>query len=99
MLCWEAQEKDGQPVTAEDMAKLQEIMRKRVDALGVSEPIIQVVGSNRLIVEIAGIDDPDAAINLIAKTAELKFTAGDTVTDDGTNVTPEEKSLFYWIMS
>lgn len=82
----EAQEKDGQPVTAEDMAKLQEIMRKRVDALGVSEPIIQVVGSNRLIVEIAGIDDPDAAINLIGKTAELKFIAGDAKIVEGESI-------------
>ena len=84
----EAQEKDGQPVTADDMAKLQEIMRKRVDALGVSEPIIQVVGNNRLIVEIAGINDPDAAINLIGKTAELKFIAGDVKTDDVANIIP-----------
>ncbi|AMP20618.1 hypothetical protein AZF37_05010 [endosymbiont 'TC1' of Trimyema compressum] len=84
----EAQEKDGQPVTADDMAKLQEIMRKRVDTLGVSEPIIQVVGNNRLIVEIAGINDPDAAINLIGKTAELKFIAGDVKTNDGANIIP-----------
>ena len=84
----EAQEKNGQLVTTDDMNKLQEIMRKRVDSLGISEPIIQLMGNNRLIIEIAGINNPDAAINLIGKTAELKFIIGDAKTDDIVNAIP-----------
>lgn len=72
-----AKENNGQPVTANDMNKLQEIMRKRVDSLGINEPVVQIVGNNRLIVDMAGINDRDDAINLIGKTAELKFISGD----------------------
>jgi preprotein translocase subunit SecD len=48
-------------------------MRQRVDELGVSEPIIQLSGDNRLVVELAGIDDPEKAVEIIGKTAKLEF--------------------------
>jgi preprotein translocase subunit SecD len=43
-----------------------------VDALGVKEPYIQRSG-NRIIVELAGVDDPNKAIDVIGKTALLEF--------------------------
>ncbi len=51
-----------------------EIIRNRVDEFGVSEPNIQRYGKNRIIVELAGIDDADRARKLIQRTASLEFT-------------------------
>ncbi|MBQ3180460.1 MAG: protein translocase subunit SecD, partial [Firmicutes bacterium] len=50
---------EGQTVTADDMEALKEVIRKRVDNMGVSEPIIQLEGEDRIIVQLAGVDDPD----------------------------------------
>ena len=64
---------DGQTITNEDMNQLVTVLDQRVNELGVNEPIIQVEGSDRIIVELAGVDDPEAAIELIGKTAQLEF--------------------------
>ena len=50
-----------------------EIIRNRIDALGVSEPIIQKEGANRIIVDIPGVKEPEKAIDIIGKTALLEF--------------------------
>ncbi len=50
-----------------------ETIRNRVDAIGVSEPTIQKQGDNRILVQLPGIKDPDRAIELIGKTAQLHF--------------------------
>jgi preprotein translocase subunit SecD len=50
-----------------------EIIRNRVDGLGVSEPIIQKEGTNHIIVDLPGISDPQRAIEIIGKTALLEF--------------------------
>jgi len=51
-----------------------EIIRNRVDEFGVSEPTIQKYGANRIIVELAGVQDSERARNLIQRTASLEFT-------------------------
>lgn len=60
------------PVTDAGMAGAMDIIQRRVNALGVKEPYIQRSG-NRIIVEIAGVDDPNKAIEVIGKTALLEF--------------------------
>ena len=50
-----------------------EIIRNRIDEFGVSEPTIQKYGSNRIIVELAGVNDSNRARNLIQRTASLEF--------------------------
>ncbi len=50
-----------------------EIIRNRVDEFGVSEPVIQRSGHNRIIVELAGVKDTERARNLIRSTALLEF--------------------------
>ena len=50
-----------------------EIIRNRVDQFGVSEPTIQRVGNKRIIVELAGVTDPDRARDLIKDVALLEF--------------------------
>ena len=50
-----------------------EIIRNRVDEFGVSEPLIQKVGSERIIVELPGIQDEDRAKSLVQQAAYLEF--------------------------
>jgi len=50
-----------------------EIVRRRVDSLGVSEPLIQPQGNSQIIVELPGIADPAKAIAMIGTTALLEF--------------------------
>lgn len=73
----EGQDTPEHKVTTEDMKQLQAVMRQRVDELGVSEPVIQLVGRNRLSVELAGIKNPDEAVEIIGKTAMLEFKTPD----------------------
>jgi protein-export membrane protein SecD len=53
--------------------RAERIIRNRVDELGVEEPIIQKVGQDRLIVELAGITDEARARELIGQTAMLEW--------------------------
>ncbi len=50
-----------------------EIIRNRVDALGVAEPSIQSQGESWIIIQLPGIKDPQRAIDLIGQTALLEF--------------------------
>ncbi len=64
---------DQADVTPEQMAEVRRVIDRRVNAIGVAEPIVQTAGSNRIIVELPGIQNPDAAIDLIRQTALLEF--------------------------
>jgi len=55
------------------VVRAEEIIRNRIDQFGVAEPVIQLVGNKRIIVELAGIDDPDRAKEIIHNTALLEF--------------------------
>tara|TARA_B100000674_G_scaffold166867_3_gene134223 strand:- start:147 stop:1925 length:1779 start_codon:yes stop_codon:yes gene_type:complete len=50
-----------------------EIIRNRIDAMGVTEPIIQTKGNNQIVIEIAGIQDTSRAESLIKNTGKLEF--------------------------
>src|SRR6476619_6163010 len=49
------------------------IMRSRIDKLGVSEPEIRKQGSNQIVIQLAGVHDPNKAAQIIGTTAQLKF--------------------------
>jgi len=55
------------------MQGVRDVVERRVNVFGVAEPIIQVIGEDRLIVELAGIKDVNQAINLIGETPFLEF--------------------------
>src|SRR5690606_34305543 len=59
----------------EDYAVQQNLttLRNRVNELGVAEPIVQRQGSNRIVVELPGVQDTAAAKRIIGKTANLEF--------------------------
>jgi len=50
-----------------------DIISRRVDAFGVSEPVIQKQGQNRVSIQLPGIRDMQAAIDLVGQTAELDY--------------------------
>ncbi|MEK7589149.1 MAG: protein translocase subunit SecD [Patescibacteria group bacterium] len=55
------------------MAGIRDVIERRVNIFGVAEPIVQVSGNDRLIVELAGIQDVNRAIQLIGETPFLEF--------------------------
>jgi preprotein translocase subunit SecD len=55
-----------------------EVVRKRIDALGTREPTIIRQGTNRIVVQVPGLDDPTALKELLGKTAKLDFKLVDT---------------------
>ncbi len=59
--------------TADDLREAANNVAKRVNALGVTEPTVQVQGSNHILVELPGETNPQEAINTIQKTALLEF--------------------------
>ncbi len=69
----EAEDTDIAKVDDDAMQRVVSIMEKRVNELGLTEPIVQREGERRVIIELAGIKDPDAAIQTIGKTAMLEF--------------------------
>jgi SecD/SecF fusion protein len=50
-----------------------EIVRRRIDELGTSEPTIQRQGEDRIIVQLPGLNDPDRVKNLLGQTAKMNF--------------------------
>ena len=69
----EAEDTPEAQVNDDAMQRVVSIMEKRVNELGLTEPIIQREGERRVIIELPGIKDPDAAIQTIGKTAMLEF--------------------------
>jgi len=57
------------------------ILRNRVNELGVAEPLVQRQGTDRIVVELPGIQDTARAKEILGATATLEFHAGDFDTD------------------
>ena len=69
-------ETEDSPTTkadAEATDRAVEVLRRRVDALGVSEPTLARSGENRIIVELPGVQDSAAAAEAVGQTAQLTF--------------------------
>ena len=70
-----------------------ETIRSRVDEFGVTEPTILRQGTDRILIQLPGIEDPQRAITLVKRTAVLKFM----IVDDGAspdNVPPGDVVLY-----
>lgn len=85
----------------EDFAIQQNIttLRRRVDELGVSEPIVARQGSDRITVQLPGMDDPNQAIRILGATATLEFRlveeSGDPYEAARTKRVPISARLYY----
>ena len=75
----QAHPEEGEVLNDEVLEQTIAVMRNRVDQFGVSEPVIQKSGNDRIIVELAGIDNPDEAIELLGTTAKMQFVGPDGV--------------------
>ena len=69
----EAQETEGKAITEDTITKALGILRTRVDSLGVKETTLYPQGDNRVVIEIAGEDDPEAAVDILKNVAQLEF--------------------------
>jgi SecD/SecF fusion protein len=69
----EAKETPDQQVDGDTLARTLEVLRRRVDQLGVAEPTLQRSGERRVIVELPGVYDPREATEVIGRTAQLAF--------------------------
>ena len=69
----QAQEKLGEPITDDTIQKALGILRDRVDSLGVRETSLYPQGNDRVVIEIAGEDDPEAAVDILKNVAQLEF--------------------------
>ncbi|GIJ52776.1 protein translocase subunit SecD [Virgisporangium aurantiacum] len=67
--------KDGElaKANADTTDEALEVLRRRVDQLGVSEPSLARSGERRIIVELPGVTDPEEAVKVLGRTAQLTF--------------------------
>ena len=59
------------------MDRAQLVITRRVDAMGLTNPNVSIEGTDRIRVELPGVENAEEAIELIGKTAQLKFTLAD----------------------
>ncbi|HEX7341082.1 MAG TPA: protein translocase subunit SecD [Rhodanobacteraceae bacterium] len=75
-------------------------LRNRINALGVSEPLIQQQGENRIVVELAGVQDTAEAKKMLGAVATLEYRAGYGTPEQAaqaakTGIVPPEARLYY----
>jgi SecD/SecF fusion protein len=83
-LALEVEDPDGtltDEAKADMIDRAERIVRTRVDELGVEEPLIQKVGDERLVVELAGIADEDRAKSILNRAAFLEFKIVEPTTE------------------
>ena len=62
-----------EPPTEDDMEGLRRIIERRVNASGLGEPIIQLLGEDRILIQLPGVQDTARAKDIIGETARLEF--------------------------
>src|SRR6266480_1776428 len=65
------------PDCADAIQRAERVVRTRIDEFGTTEPVVQIIGRCRLIVELAGEKDPARAKGVIQRTAFLEFRITD----------------------
>ena len=79
--------KDGQKITEEVVSDTAKALTRRVDAIGVSEPSIQIESGNRIRVQLAGVENQQSARELLSTQANLTFRdADDNIILDGNDL-------------
>jgi len=76
-----AQSSDDVEVTSDLMQRVVTVIDRRINALGVTEPVIQPEGNDRVIIELPGVHDHQEALRVIGKPAQLEIcdSYGNTV--------------------
>jgi preprotein translocase subunit SecD len=68
------------------IAQAVETIRNRIDALGVTEPIIAPEGLDRIVIQLPGVDDPARVKDIIKTTAQLQFRIVESSAADATTL-------------
>ncbi len=100
----QAQATQDQPVTTDALTAAEQVIQERINGMGISEPNIQIdTQAKRIIVEIAGYKDPDAAVAAIGQTANLRFVGPDGSTiltgNELTDAQPEIQGTSDYVVS
>jgi protein-export membrane protein SecD len=85
---YQAQQSGDRLPTGDAMNTIRDIIERRVNATGVSEPLVYTVGSDRVVVELPGVTDAEAIEKLVGTTGRLDFVPLDPTTY-GTNTTSQ----------
>jgi preprotein translocase subunit SecD len=94
MLVLEGKDTATVKATPQAVDDAKRVIERRIDQLGVVEPSIQRQGTNRIIVELPGLHDPEKAIALLGKTALLEFVdTGPQALPHGACWTPDGKTV------
>ena len=64
---------EGERVEGDVLQKTVEIIRQRIDALGVAEPEVSVAGEENILIQLPGVEDDEEALEVIGSTAQLTF--------------------------
>jgi len=81
---YQALPKDGQSPSAAAMSVIKDIVERRVNQTGVSEPVVVTQGKDRVVIELPGVSDPDAVRRLVGQTGLLDFVPlGSTQANQG----------------
>lgn len=62
-----------QQITERELDAVKRVVEGRINGLGVSEPVIQTVGTDKILVQLPGVNDPEQAERVLGGTAELEF--------------------------
>lgn len=88
----QAKDTPENPLRDDSIDRLLAVLRNRIDQYGVAEPIIQKSGTDRIIVDLPGIQDPAAALELIGRTAQMDFREVLNATGRNLPVEPQRKN-------
>jgi preprotein translocase subunit SecD len=88
---YQALPKEGVNPTPEAMGVIKDIIERRVNTTGVSEPVVVVQGSDRVVIELPGITDVDSVRRLVGQTGQLDFVPlGSTQMGEGQTIDLEQ---------
>jgi preprotein translocase subunit SecD len=82
---------EGKEPTPADLAIIKDIVERRVNTTGVSEPVVTTQGKDRVVVEMPGVTDPEAVRRLVGSTGRLDFVPlGSTQATEGQELDPKQ---------
>jgi preprotein translocase subunit SecD len=88
---YQALPKDGVQPSQEALGVIKDIIERRVNTTGVSEPVVVVQGSDRVVIELPGISDVDSVRRLVGQTGKLDFVPlGSTQVAEGQTIDLEQ---------
>ncbi len=99
-------EADNYEPTAAEMVSAQSLIQKRLDEKGYTEAEVAPSGTNRLMVDIPGVDNAEDAVNTIGQTARLTFVdgngiellSGEDVADASEEIQTNDLGVASWVV-